>query len=203
MGQARRDDVGDGMTDETQSPASETSLHALVEEASRQLTICNACRYCEGFCAVFPALERRTVLSAGDVIQLANLCHDCRACLDACMYSPPHEFAVSPPPVLSATRLASYDRYAWPRSMPRVLRGRVGLFFGAVLCAIVLRRPGGRHQGRGRTHCRTEGYVLAVRRDLLPGAARDHARAVRLRPGGVRHMRPGPTGAMSAAGGLT
>ena len=138
MGQARRDDVGDGMTDETQSPASETSLHALVEEASRQLTICNACRYCEGFCAVFPALERRTVLSAGDVIQLANLCHDCRACLDACMYSPPHEFAVSPPPVLSATRLASYDRYAWPRSMPRVLRGRVGLFFGAVLCAIVL-----------------------------------------------------------------
>lgn len=24
-------------------------------EANRQLTICNACRYCEGYCAVFPA----------------------------------------------------------------------------------------------------------------------------------------------------
>ena len=28
-------------------------------EADRQLTICNACRYCEGYCAVFPALERQ------------------------------------------------------------------------------------------------------------------------------------------------
>ena len=23
------------------------------------MTICNACRYCEGFCDVFPAMERR------------------------------------------------------------------------------------------------------------------------------------------------
>jgi citrate/tricarballylate utilization protein len=28
-------------------------------EVSRQLQICNACRYCEGFCAVFPAMTRR------------------------------------------------------------------------------------------------------------------------------------------------
>ena len=32
----------------------------LLAEAERQLDICNACRYCEGYCAVFPALERRT-----------------------------------------------------------------------------------------------------------------------------------------------
>ena len=25
-------------------------------EVQRQMTICNACRYCEGFCAVFPAM---------------------------------------------------------------------------------------------------------------------------------------------------
>ena len=25
-------------------------------EAARMLQICNACRYCEGFCAVFPAM---------------------------------------------------------------------------------------------------------------------------------------------------
>jgi citrate/tricarballylate utilization protein len=48
-----------------------TSLDLLVQEASRQLDICNACRYCEGFCAVFPALERHTVLSQGDVSQIA------------------------------------------------------------------------------------------------------------------------------------
>ena len=28
-------------------------------EVSRQMQICNACRYCEGFCAVFPAMTRR------------------------------------------------------------------------------------------------------------------------------------------------
>ncbi|MGV3656121.1 MAG: tricarballylate utilization protein TcuB, partial [Noviherbaspirillum sp.] len=29
------------------------------QEVNRQLQICNACRYCEGFCAVFPAMTRR------------------------------------------------------------------------------------------------------------------------------------------------
>ena len=28
-------------------------------EVARIMQICNACRYCEGFCAVFPAMERR------------------------------------------------------------------------------------------------------------------------------------------------
>jgi citrate/tricarballylate utilization protein len=86
-------------------------LDELFAEAERQLNICNSCRYCEGYCAVFPALERRTVLQTGDITQLANLCHDCRACFHACMYAPPHEFAVDPPAVLTAVRLASYDRY--------------------------------------------------------------------------------------------
>ena len=31
----------------------------LIEEAERQMVICNACRYCEGYCAVFPAMELR------------------------------------------------------------------------------------------------------------------------------------------------
>jgi citrate/tricarballylate utilization protein len=81
----------------------------VVDEAIRQLNICNACRYCEGYCAVFPALERRSKLDAADVLQLANLCHDCQACLYACMYSPPHEFAVNPPAVLSQVRTECYE----------------------------------------------------------------------------------------------
>jgi citrate/tricarballylate utilization protein len=92
----------------------------LFAEAERQLSICNSCRYCEGYCAVFPALERRTVLETGDITQLASLCHDCRACFQACMYAPPHEFAVDPPTILTAVRQASYRRYVpspgwlWP-----------------------------------------------------------------------------------------
>ncbi|WP_432837988.1 tricarballylate utilization 4Fe-4S protein TcuB [Dactylosporangium sp. CA-092794] len=107
-------------------------------EAVRQLTVCNACRYCEGLCAVFPALARRSVLSGGDVSQIANLCHDCRACYDACMYSPPHEFAINLPPLLSAVRAADYRDYVWPHRVPRLLRGWSGVFAGALASAAVV-----------------------------------------------------------------
>jgi citrate/tricarballylate utilization protein len=86
----------------------------LVEEASRQLTICNACRYCEGYCPVFPAIEVRREFGKGDVFFLSNLCHDCRACYCACMYSPPHEFAVNLPRIMSEARLESYKAWTWP-----------------------------------------------------------------------------------------
>jgi citrate/tricarballylate utilization protein len=105
-------------------------IDELFAEAERQLTICNACRYCEGYCAVFPALERRAVLSTGDMVQLANVCFDCRACFQACMYAPPHEFGVNPPQVLARVRLASYERYVWPRRVPRLLRGWSGVGVG-------------------------------------------------------------------------
>ena len=72
-------------------------LEQLVEEAQRVLSICNACRYCEGYCAVFPALERRLEFSENDVHYLANLCHNCGACLYACQYAPPHEFQLNFP----------------------------------------------------------------------------------------------------------
>jgi citrate/tricarballylate utilization protein len=101
-------------------------LTGLFAEAERQLTICNACRYCEGYCAVFPALERRRELTEGDITHLADLCHDCRACYTACMYAPPHEFAVNPPGILSAVRRQGYDAYlpTLPWQRPRWLTGR-------------------------------------------------------------------------------
>ena len=36
-----------------------------VETARRQMEICNACRYCEGYCAVFPAMMRKRVVMGG------------------------------------------------------------------------------------------------------------------------------------------
>jgi citrate/tricarballylate utilization protein len=85
-------------------------------EASRMLTICNACRYCEGFCAVFPAMTRRLSFDKADVHYLANLCHNCGACLHACQYAPPHEFAVNIPAAMADVRVQSYADYAWPTS---------------------------------------------------------------------------------------
>lgn len=122
-------------------------LDGLFKEAERQLAICNACRYCEGLCAVFPALERRTLLSVDDVTQLANLCHDCRACYDACMYAPPHEFDLNLPKALAAVRVADNRRYMWPGTAPRLLRGRLAAAVGIPVVAIILLAIAAGHAG--------------------------------------------------------
>lgn len=91
----------------------------LVREGARIMAICNACRYCEGYCAVFRAMERRTAFAAADLHQLANLCHNCGECLYACQYAPPHEFGVNVPQTFARLRLESYEAYAWPAGLSR------------------------------------------------------------------------------------
>ncbi|PMS37136.1 citrate/tricarballylate utilization protein [Trinickia symbiotica] len=86
-------------------------------EVARIMQICNACRYCEGFCAVFPAMTRRLEFGTADVHYLANLCHNCGACLHACQYAPPHEFAVNVPNAMARVRMNTYRHYAWPRAL--------------------------------------------------------------------------------------
>ena len=86
-------------------------------EVSRQMQICNACRYCEGFCAVFPAMTRRLEFGKADIHYLANLCHNCGACLHACQYAPPHEFAVNVPQAMAVVRGQTYADYAWPPAL--------------------------------------------------------------------------------------
>src|SRR5579872_2856309 len=84
----------------------------LIAEGERLLRLCNACRYCEGFCAVFPAMERRAAFSAADVQYLANLCHNCAECYYACPYTPPHEYALNLPKALAEIRVESYRQYS-------------------------------------------------------------------------------------------
>lgn len=91
-------------------------------EVARQLQICNACRYCEGFCAVFPAMTRRLEFAKADLHYLANLCHNCGACLHACQYAPPHEFAVSVPRAMAKVRGQTYSDYAWPAPLGALYR---------------------------------------------------------------------------------
>ena len=95
----------------------EVVLTAPEAEVARQMTICNACRYCEGFCAVFPAMTRRLEFGKADVHFLANLCHNCGACLHACQYAPPHEFAVNVPRAMATVRGQTYADYAWPSAL--------------------------------------------------------------------------------------
>ncbi len=91
-------------------------------EVARQMQICNACRYCEGFCAVFPAMTRRLEFGKADLHFLANLCHNCGACLYACQYAPPHEFAVNVPQAMAVVRGQTYSDYAWPPAFGALYR---------------------------------------------------------------------------------
>jgi len=89
-------------------------------DVERQMTICNACRYCEGFCAVFPAMTRRLAFTQADIHYLANLCHNCGACLSACQYAAPHEFAVNVPKAMAKVRLNTYVEYVWPQPLGKL-----------------------------------------------------------------------------------
>lgn len=98
----------------------------LLKDGERAMQFCNACRYCEGFCGVFPAMERRLEFSPQDLHYLANLCHDCRECYYSCQYAPPHEFGLNLPRGLSGLRRESYLKFAWPAWLVAVL-GKSGL----------------------------------------------------------------------------
>ena len=100
---------------------------AAQSEVARQMQVCNACRYCEGLCAVFPAMELRRVFEGSDVDYLANLCHNCGACHYDCQYAPPHPFAVNVPQAMAELREESYARFAWPRFLGPVFE-RNGLW---------------------------------------------------------------------------
>ena len=60
----------------------------------------------------------------GDLNYLANLCHGCGACYFDCQFSPPHEFNVNVPKTLAIARAESYDAYAWPRLVLRLVRAQ-------------------------------------------------------------------------------
>jgi citrate/tricarballylate utilization protein len=110
----------------------------IIQEASRQLVICNACRYCEGYCPVFRAIETRRDFQQGDVFYLANLCHDCRACYYACMFTPPHEFAINIPQILAQSRMETYRRWSWPDFLGRAFKNRsVTVFLATAMAALI------------------------------------------------------------------
>src|SRR5260221_1149357 len=110
----------------------------VIQEAGRQLVICNACRYCEGYCPVFRAIETRRDFQQGDVFYLSNLCHDCRACYYACMYTPPHEFAINIPQILAESRIETYRRCSWPAFLGRAFKDRgVTVFLATAMAALV------------------------------------------------------------------
>ena len=123
------------LTQEAQALArGEIVLTGSEKEVARQLQICNGCRYCEGFCAVFPAMTRRLEFGKAGIHYLANLCHNCGACLHACQYAPPHEFAINVPKAMATVRGQTYADYAWPPALGKLYQ-RNGLTLSLALAA--------------------------------------------------------------------
>jgi citrate/tricarballylate utilization protein len=141
-------------------------------EARREMEICNACRYCEGFCAVFPAMAREREFEAGDLNYLANLCHNCQGCYYACQYAPPHAFGVNVPQTFSLLRDESYAAYAWPKPLARAFASNglvVSLASAAALALVLLlvgtlTTPGVAHVGPGA-------FYQVVPWDVMSGIA--------------------------------
>ena len=117
----------------------------LIRHGQHVMTVCNACRYCEQYCPVFPAMERRLTFATADLAYLANLCHNCGECLYACQYAPPHEFGIDVPRTLAKIRVRSYESYCWPGFLAAAFRrnnlltgfglaaGMIALMFAATL----------------------------------------------------------------------
>ena len=124
--------------DITQTAAQIPDLTDAETEAARQLTICNACRYCEGYCAVFPAMTRHRDFASGDLSHLANLCHNCRGCYYSCQYSPPHDFALNLPAALAEVRQESWEQNIRPAAFARAFssHGVAIAVLGALLIAV-------------------------------------------------------------------
>src|SRR5687767_7444135 len=113
----------------------------LLSQGEHVMTVCNACRYCEQYCPVFPAMEQRLIFREPDLNYLANLCHNCGECLYACQYAPPHEFGINVPRTLSEIRQRSYESYCWPGALGAAFRRNsigAGLILALVLIATLL-----------------------------------------------------------------
>jgi citrate/tricarballylate utilization protein len=113
----------------------------LLQGGEHMITVCNACRYCEQYCPVFPAIEERLRFGKADLVYLANLCHNCGECLYACQYSPPHEFGIDLPRKFAELRIASYEEYCWPSFLGGAFRQHglvTGVLLAAALSAVML-----------------------------------------------------------------
>lgn len=142
-------------------------MHAdLIQEARRQAEICNACRYCEGYCSVFPALHRERAFADGDITHLANLCHNCRGCYYACQYTAPHEFDLNLPRALAEVRQDSWKAHAWPQSFANLFDRSGVVMAGLLVLAFALlfglangMRPA---DGEGFYAVMSHGFMVAI-----------------------------------------
>ncbi len=127
-----RSKAGKNIKAEIQTDA---SLH---DEAVRQLTVCNSCRYCEGYCNAFQALARYRSFDKPTVTHLASLCHNCRACFYACQYTEPHDFKLNIPAMLANVRAHNWEQHIKPSGVSRLMQSALWPYLLLVMLFITL-----------------------------------------------------------------
>lgn len=135
----------------------------LIQEARRQVEICNACRYCEGYCSVFPSMHANRSFTDGDVTQLANLCHGCRGCYYACQYTAPHEFDLNLPKALAEVRQDSWEEFACPQSVAKHFQKSGMLIAIATFIGFALLFAASRWMGQSSG----EGFYAVISHNLM------------------------------------
>src|SRR5690606_35346060 len=65
-------------------------------------------------------MTKRLEFTQADIHYMANLCHNCGACLHACQYAPPHEFGINIPQSMAQVRSQTYKDYAWPPALGKL-----------------------------------------------------------------------------------
>ncbi|MCI2413989.1 MAG: glycerol-3-phosphate dehydrogenase [Candidatus Aramenus sp.] len=79
----------------------------LLSEFVRQSTVCHGCRRCFNYCPAFPKLFKFTdekgpkALTLNDLFSVASDCFHCNLCYVNCPYTPPHEFNMDFPHLMS------------------------------------------------------------------------------------------------------
>ncbi|WP_269900487.1 tricarballylate utilization 4Fe-4S protein TcuB [Paenalcaligenes faecalis] len=111
------------------------SIMDITQEARRNAEVCNSCRYCEGFCAVFPAIERQREFDDNYIDYLSNLCHNCTSCYHACQFTAPHVYDINVPRIMTQVRAKTYQKFVWPSFMSDVFQ-RNGTFV-ALISALI------------------------------------------------------------------
>ncbi|AWR96306.1 glycerol-3-phosphate dehydrogenase [Acidianus sulfidivorans JP7] len=79
----------------------------LNSEFIRQASVCHGCRRCFNYCDVFPKMFKFTdekgpkALTLDDLFEISKDCFHCNMCFVNCPYTPPHEFNMDFPHLMS------------------------------------------------------------------------------------------------------
>src|SRR2546422_136614 len=96
---------------------------ALAGELERIANICHGCRLCFNLCPSFPNLFARVDAHDGDVSRLGAAdyasvvddCYGCKLCFVKCPYTPPHEWNVDVPALMTRERAVRARKDGVPR----------------------------------------------------------------------------------------